>query len=210
MNIMSSILLDFDGVIINNTNISSFVASKSEQFIAKKYNLSSHKSKQLNRVFYKTHGHTAIGVDPKEYESHILDYNHYVFANIDYSNLKNMITMKDKHNIKQLASSLEGEKYGLFTNAPISWCENICWAANMDIYDFIDDTKCFTSDNGLIKPKKKIYNLVESELKNDRTIYFIDDNEINFKEILHNDKWKTGLFKPNEQDLCLFLKALTS
>lgn len=210
MNIMSSILLDFDGVIIQNKNIASFVATKSEQFIAKKYNLSCRESKKVNTVFYKTHGHTAIGIDPKKYREHILEYNDYVFSNINYSSLKHMITKQDEYNLTKLVCKNAIKKYGLFTNAPLTWCENICWMGNVDIYDFIEDTQCFTSDDGLIKPKKHIYDYVESELINDKTIYFVDDNKMNFDEIATNDRWRTFLFKPNQMDLHSVLKGLVS
>lgn len=167
------------------------------------------KSKQVNRVYYKTHGHTAIGVDPLNYKQHILEYNDFVFSNVNYAHLKHNITKDNEDALKRLTSSIKDEKYGLFTNAPLSWCENICWSANVDIYSFIDDTRCFTSDDGLIKPKKQIYEYVESEL-NDEHICFIDDNEINFKEISNKNRWETLLFNPYEQNLCSLLESLTS
>jgi FMN phosphatase YigB (HAD superfamily) len=82
-------------------------------------------------------------------------------------------------------------KFGLFTNAPQEWCENIFMIAGMDIYDVIDEEICFSSNDGLVKPKKEAYEFVESKLKNVDMIHFIDDNKINFKEIITNKRWAT-------------------
>jgi FMN phosphatase YigB (HAD superfamily) len=82
-------------------------------------------------------------------------------------------------------------KFGLFTNAPKEWCENILMFANMDMYDVFDEEMCFSSNDGLIKPKKEIYDFVETKLDDVDVIHFIDDNKMNFKEIITNQKWST-------------------
>lgn len=194
----TNILLDFDGVVIQNKRIASIITDRSESFIAKKYNLSKSHSARVNRVFYKTHGHTAIGIDPQNYKQHVMEYNAYVFSRLDHSFLRAYITANDVRSLSNILSL--GRKYGLFTNAPISWCEEVCALAHVDLYDFIDPSKCFTSDEGLIKPKKEIYQRVESKIEGDERIHFIDDNAINFEAIrdFDTDRWNTILLRPNE------------
>lgn len=191
----SNLLLDFDGVVIRNERIAAIIKDKSESFIAKKYNLTKSQSARVNRVFYKTHGHTAIGVDPENYKQHVLEYNDYVFSELDYSRLRAYITPTDVRSLRNVVSLKR--RYGLFTNAPISWCENMCVLAHVDLYDFIDPSRCFTSDEGLIKPKKDVYDHVEeSTLEN--LIYFIDDSAINLEAVRDRDRWSTTLLRPDE------------
>jgi FMN phosphatase YigB (HAD superfamily) len=190
----SNLLLDFDGVVVRNERIGAIVKDRSESFIAKKYNLTKSQSARVNRVFYKTHGHTAIGVDPENYKQHVLEYNDYVFSNLDYSLLRAYITPTDVRSLRNVVS--HKKRYGLFTNAPISWCENMCALAHIDLYDFIDPSSCFTSDEGLIKPKKEIYDHVEESLENN--IYFIDDSAINLEAVGDRDRWSTTLLGPDE------------
>lgn len=186
----SSILLDFDGVLIKNKNLGKLIEQKSIEFIKHKYSKSLHECTLVNTHFYKTYGHTALGLDTSNYKQNILDYNQFVFSKLDYNELANMITDSDK----ELLSRMKEYSYsfGLFTNAPLSWCENICHIAGTDIEHFIDDTKLFTSDNGLIKPKDEFYTHVENKLKKDKTIHFIDDSLINLNGIIaSNPKWVT-------------------
>lgn len=190
----SNLLLDFDGVVIRNERIAAIVKNKSESFIAKKYNLTKSQSARVNRVFYKTHGHTAIGVDPNNYKQHVLEYNDYVFSDMEYSLLREYITPTDVRSLRNVVSLKR--KYALFTNAPISWCENMCALAHVDLYDFIDPSRCFASDEGLIKPKKEIYDRVEESLENH--IYFIDDSAINLEAVRDRDRWSTTLLRPDE------------
>jgi len=187
----SSVLLDFDGVLIKNKHISNFVETKSIEYIQKKFNKSTKASKAINTYFYKTFGHTAIGINPKHYQENILEYNEFVFGDIDYRTIDNMMTLNDKLSFRKLQKY--GKKsFGLFTNAPIDWCENICALANTDIYDYVDEEKRFTSNDGLIKPQREIYQFVEDTLlPTNEKIHFVDDNIINFKCIIDNDKWQT-------------------
>ena len=188
----SSVLLDFDGVLIKNKHISHLIETKSIEYIQKKYNKSMKASKIINTYFYKTFGHTAIGVNPEHYQNNILEYNEFVFDNIDYQTIDNMITLSDKLTLRKL-NRYGHKRFGLFTNAPIDWCQNICALAKVDLYDFVDEEKCFTSNDGLIKPKQEIYQFVEDRLSSspNEKIHFIDDNIINFKCIIDNEKWQT-------------------
>jgi len=186
----SSVLLDFDGVLIKNKHISHLIETKSIEYIQKKYNKSMKESKSVNEYFYKTFGHTAIGVNPQHYRNNILEYNEFVFKNIDYQTIDSMMTLNDRLTLRKL-KRYGHKRFGLFTNAPIDWCENICALAKVNLYDFVDEEKSFTSDDGLIKPKRDIYQFVENTLSStNEKIHFIDDNIINLQCLTDNDKWQ--------------------
>lgn len=208
---MSHILLDFDGVIVKNKYLNDFITTKSNLFVQKYYNKKQlYKCKKINKHFYKTYGHTALGFNPikkKDYTQDILDYNEFVFSDINYDHIKDHITFYDICNIKKLLTYKS--KFGLFTNAPISWCENICSITDTDIYEFIDFDKCFTSDNGLVKPNRECYEIIEEKLIYDDTVInFIDDSYINFKNISSNDKWNPIIFDSNIMTLTDHLNNL--
>ena len=186
----SSVLLDFDGVIIKNKHMSNLIETKSIEYIQKKYNKSMKASKIINTYFYKTFGHTAIGPDKHNYQNNILEYNEFVFGNMDYKKINNMMTIDDRLSLRKF-KKYNYKQFGLFTNAPIDWCENICALAQIDLYTFVDQEKCFTSNDGLIKPEKEFYQFIEKQLIEDQKLHFIDDNVINFKCIKDNDKWTT-------------------
>jgi hypothetical protein len=52
---MSTILLDFDGVVINNPKINEYITHKSIKFIQKKYNKSYAKAKVINKQLQAEH-----------------------------------------------------------------------------------------------------------------------------------------------------------
>ncbi|QOI90246.1 hypothetical protein QKU58_gp085 [Pyramimonas orientalis virus] len=187
MSSTSTILLDFDGVVINNANISKYITHQSNVFIQKKYNKTYDKAKVLNKKMYTTHGHTAIGLDVKNPAQHVLDYNEFIFQNMDYTLIHNLLTKEDVTNLNYLVDY--PETFGLLTNAPISWCENICMLANVDMYSIFEHDQCFGSDTGLIKPQKAIFDYVESNIDNKKKLHFIDDNKMNFKELCNNERW---------------------
>jgi FMN phosphatase YigB (HAD superfamily) len=185
----STILLDFDGVVIDNNHINKYITHKSIQFIQKKYHKGYKKATVLNKQLYSSCGHTAIGIDSDNYKQNVLDYNEYVFSNINYDEIRNLLVHADLIHMKKLCNY--SFKFGLFTNAPIEWCENILMLANVDLYEVMDGDLCFSSNEGLVKPKKESYKNVESKLYNVDKIHFIDDNKMNFKEIIENEKWST-------------------
>lgn len=192
-----NILLDFDGIVIRNQTIGKIIEQKSIDFVQSKLNISHRNSKYINRFLYKTYGHTANGIakyTSERLDDVVYDYNDYVFNNINYKDLSSYLIKNDKDRIDTLMQTIAktyDNKYGLFTNAPISWCENLLSCLQMDIYDIIDYDKVYTSDEGDLKPNLTMYNYIESELND--TIYFIDDSYVNLSPVLNNDRWKTYL-----------------
>jgi FMN phosphatase YigB (HAD superfamily) len=209
---MQTLLFDFDGVLIKNNKIEKIIEEKSIEYVSRKLKNHSNPEK-LNRSFYKKYGHTAIGlkhfiqsettIDNAEF---IQDYNKFVFSNIDYNDFTNHIDKKDIVHINRLFS-ISGNYYsnvGIFTNAPSTWCENICKLMDIDIYDHIEDNLLFTSDEGLSKPLYDTYKNVEDHISND--IIFIDDSISNLIPVIHREKWNVYLQNNwNRENLYTFL-----
>lgn len=192
-----NILLDFDGIIVNNQKVGKLIEQKSIDFVQSKLNISHHNSKYINRFLYKTYGHTANGIakyTSERLDDVVYDYNDFVFNNINYKDFSSYLIKNDKDRIDTLMQTIAktyDNKYGLFTNAPISWCENLLSCLEIDIYDIIDYDKVYTSDEGDLKPNLTMYNYIDNKLND--TIHFIDDSYINLLPVLKNDKWKTYL-----------------
>lgn len=191
-----NILLDFDGIILRNEKINKIIEEKSIDFVHKKLNKSHFKSERINKFLYKTYGHTANGIanyTSEKLEDIVLDYNDFVFDNINYQDLSSYLTKDDKVRIKMLShrSKIYEHKYGLFTNAPLSWCVSLFNFLEEDLFNMIDKDKVFTSDGGVLKPNKLVYEKVENNLEN--KIHFIDDSNINLLPIKNNNKWETHL-----------------
>lgn len=191
-----NILLDFDGIILRNDKIGKIIEQKSINFVHERLNSSYSKSKYINKYLYKTYGHTANGVavyTSEKQEDVILDYNNFVFNNIDYKHISSYLTKNDKQRVDMLSHQTKvcNHKYGLFTNAPLTWCENLFYHLELDLYEIIDNNKVFTSDEGTLKPSKLVYENIENNL--DDTIHFIDDSYINLLPVKDNNNWKTYL-----------------
>lgn len=172
-------LLDFDGVIINNAFVNQFVVNKSIKYVQYKFKLKSREdAKKVNHYIYKTFGHSSL-TSSRDNTSSILEYNEYVFKNINYEMLSTYMTFQDKKNIRDMLT-YKDTLFGLFSNAPLTWCENICAIADVDMYEFIDSTYCFTSDVAMIKPLKPMYEYVDASIPSSiKKIHFVDDSHVN-------------------------------
>lgn len=196
-----NILLDFDGILLRNNKVGKLIEQKSIDFVHKSLNISHSRCKHMNKFLYKTYGHTANGVaksTSRNLTDVVSDYNDYVFKNMNYQNISHYLDKNDKDRLNTLLDEfkrISDSKYGLFTNAPLSWCENIFSCLENDMNEIIDYNKIFTSDNGLLKPNIITYNNIEEQL--DNKIHFIDDSQLNLLPVHKNKKWKTYLMNSN-------------
>jgi FMN phosphatase YigB (HAD superfamily) len=196
---MKTLLFDFDGVLIKNPKLENIIENKSIEFVSKQLH-NPPNPKELNKNFYRNFGHTAIGlkhfyerkqnINVKDF---IYDYNEYVFSNINYNELKSLITNDDRVHMNRLftITGHKKENVGIFTNAPSSWCENIAMLMDIDIYEHVNEDFMFTSNEGLVKPLQNAYNKVEQKMNTD--ILFIDDSIQNLLPILYSDRWNVYL-----------------
>jgi FMN phosphatase YigB (HAD superfamily) len=180
-----------------------WIEQRSINFVKKQLNKQVNAT-SLNRQFYKAHGHTCIGLHKyksheKKYTNQLIDtvaeYNDYVFSKLNYDDILCNVSKKDILHLERILS-ISDELYsidnmGIFTNAPLSWCENIFALCDMDIYKYFHPDQIFTSDEGHLKPLIQSYQNVEKLVSNE--ILFIDDSISNLLPVVHNDKWKMFL-----------------
>tara|TARA_Y100000389_G_scaffold109924_1_gene107044 strand:+ start:23333 stop:23974 length:642 start_codon:yes stop_codon:yes gene_type:complete len=185
------ILLDFDGVVLKNKKVDSYITKKSIEHVAVSRNISLDHAKQLNTKLYPKLGHTSlINTDIHSLSRSIKEYNNYVFNELDYSKIDRMLTKNDKsyvHKIFEIPNE-QSIPLGIFTNAPLSWCESVLMLCDIDINKEFSEKYLFTSDNSFVKPLQISYDVVEKSMKN-RHIFFIDDKKSNLEPIEDKNKW---------------------
>lgn len=199
---MNNILLDFDGVVLRNNNINKIIEEKSIDFVQNQLNLSHSKSYNINKRLYKQYGHTACGIAKiknKNIKNMVLDYNNFIFENISFNDISSYLTEFDRDRIEYLVNNKK-YKLGLFTNTPISWCENILSCLGIDVNMLFNSDNIFTSDLGYLKPESEAYNNVEKNLSCDEIIHFIDDSSINLIPIKNKKNWIPYLSNSDEID----------
>lgn len=208
---MSSVLLfDLDGVLLDNPAISEYVTEKSVRYLQKhakvpvRYKTYNH-MKQLNRMAYKTLGHTALIVD--DTRTGVWNYNDYVFDNETLNFVRHAINDSDRRRIMEIANTLISHNnlaVGLCTNTPLNYCNAVFDGLCYDMDKLF--TLCFTSDTGLLKPTDNFFEHVEQELKNDFSrIHFMDDSERNVDSVEHRPLWDAK-HVPTRKDLFVALR----
>ena len=185
------ILLDFDGVILKNRHIDAYITKKSIEHVSISRKISLDHAMKLNSKLYPKLGHTSlINSDMYSVSKSIKDYNNYVFDNLNYSTID---TMLDDYNKKYIHKIFEIKNdksvpLGIFTNAPLSWCESILMLCDIDINEEFNENYIFTSDNSFVKPLQISYDTVEKNIDN-KKIYFIDDKKTNIQPIEDKTRW---------------------
>lgn len=185
------ILLDFDGVILKNRHIDAYITKKSIEHVSISRKISLDHAMKLNSKLYPKLGHTSlINSDMCSVSKSIKDYNNYVFDNLNYSTIDTMLDDYNKnyiHNIFEIKND-KSVPLGIFTNAPLSWCESILMLCDIDINEEFDENYIFTSDNSFVKPLQISYDTVEKNIDN-KKIYFIDDKKTNIQPIQDKTRW---------------------
>ena len=211
-------LFDFDGVILRNSVIQKIVETKAAKYVEKKLKLSSNNGVNLNKILYTHYGHTALGVAKLlevDYKHIVQEFNDIVYKDFRYEFLmKEHLNFDDYERVHNLNNGLDIIKAeglqdvytcGLYTNAPMEWCENTLAFMGYDVYDLFDKNQCFTSDNGYLKPHKDSYTFVENRQEEmgwtpelSPPIHFIDDSLKNLLPVMNNDNWKITWMSEDE------------
>lgn len=183
------LLLDFDGVVCTHPKSAFEVSQRASQYVKKIVNCKTeHDARLLNRHLYKTHGHTVLGLQRLGYNIKPVDFNKYVYSDIDYDKLfvdfketnKGEIETIQKLNI--FCKKMDIPMY-IFSNAPQEWCNYI-----LDL--MLEDEIFFNhiENQNDLKPSFVLYENVSYRFKNNKII-FVDDQFINFSWTLNNNQW---------------------
>jgi FMN phosphatase YigB (HAD superfamily) len=179
-----AILLDMDGVILNNKQIHKHIAYRCNKFVSNVTNIHNPiKVQALNKHLYESCGHTVIGLNKLGYNIRTKDFNEYIYQdthiidNIDKKDIRQISNFKEKCDDKNI------ELY-IFSNASNEWCQNILDKMNVDIPIF---------NNNYLKPNIRTYINIQNFFE-DKQILFVDDKMINLLPVMNNKKWKTYLY----------------
>lgn len=182
-----AVLLDMDGVILNNKQIHKHISNRCNKFVSNVTNINNPiKVQALNKHLYESTGHTVIGLNKLGYDITIKNFNDYIYRdthiidNIDKKDIDQLSKFKDKCDDQNI------ELY-IFSNASYDWCRNILDKMNIDVPIF--------NNNNYLKPNVRAYINIQNFFE-DKQILFVDDKMINLLPVINNKKWKTYLYCP--------------
>lgn len=197
-----SILIDFDGVLLNNQHLNTKISDRCDRYFSHKTGLSLQKSKQINRTYYKQYGHTLNLLNEKilkDTQVFLEDFNDYVYDTKLLREVKWDINKKDLFNFKEWAyvlSKLEADDTYVFSNAPSIWlkeCISSLECLSSSSLGLTDIISVPEMNDGLFKPTPLVYDRMDTLLSND--IVFIDDSEQNLP--IHRENWTNVLYNEN-------------
>lgn len=211
-----TLLFDVDGILFQNKHVHEYIKNRSVCFLRsnekfrKKYPMSGScdAASFINKIGYKTFGHTALVIE--DTRECVQDYNDYVFDKKSIEFIKNNVRHEDRvhlDKIRLLMNDCEHLHIGLCTNTPLRYCEAVLYPEESN--EFKDQllNNAFTSDDGLIKPKKQFYDHVERNV--DTHIHFLDDSPVNVKAVSNRKRWYPVLID-KKQDMYHYLGVLGS
>ena len=203
------LLLDFDGVIINNWTINENVTEKAACFLAKHTHINTKSALKINKKNYRKFGHTLYltnyinKIERNSKPLTIDDFNNYVY---DYDFIQNNCLSHLNSNdvdlfmdwvyfIDETKGAALFDDIFIFSNAPsVSRTQRFkneeCLSGiKMNIDDVISVPEQFQNN---LKPDLYPYDQVTSSYPYESEIIFVDDNETN----LQYTRWTNFLFDP--------------
>jgi FMN phosphatase YigB (HAD superfamily) len=210
-----ALLLDVDGVILNQPRVLHKLGHKAVQFVHRhvpgKRNIL--QAAEMNTMLYSTFGHTHRGVRElfgKKAVS-VAAFNEYVYD----KDLISYLTMHANDEFlqtrgEQVRNLVEyavdrGVPCYLFSNAPDVWCNTLL--DMLDMNTWIPFHNRLTSSHpvfqeNLLKPDTTLYKnvatFIEQSHRDTMQMVFVDDSLINLVPVLHSTVWKPVLLKATD------------
>lgn len=216
------LLLDIDGVLLKDKLLLHNVTENVVQYVQKHApikNLDTLQARHLNKLLYKSHGHTLRGMRIA-FPNNAEEYTNSCFAKEVYnkqllSNLLKHIDSSDEfkllHETFQPIIDRCNEKnipIHILSNAPLEWCCPIFCAFNISHMVISQDTFFHSNhlyfNNSLLKPDVELYSLIFQKLQQKHNFQnnkgaieciFVDDSPINLLPILSIGGWTPIQFK---------------
>jgi FMN phosphatase YigB (HAD superfamily) len=195
----ANLLLDFDGVMLKNSNLTMYQFKRSVKFVQKHTYLPLSVCEEMNNTYYPKYGHTVMMLNQLFQKNVSLEqYNQFVFGK---NNLKKLNKLVDKDTFNHFIKfekitnycKKNGIDWNIFTNAHINWITNFCEFID---FDGFNETKViWPSDITLLKPNSKAYENAEKFIDFDPAkdiIFFVDDSSVNV-ESAKTRNWKTTI-----------------
>ena len=178
-----TVLLDFDGVVFANKRVSEHVVDRSIEWISKTMRISRKEAVRLNRVTYKSQGHSSLVQHSNIKEGRLRSYNEFVFDDHFLDEIiPKCIDERDVSHTTHLVeiANSRGLRYALCTNAPRRYCERVLTSQGFAFADVFREDLVFSSDiTDAVKPREAFYEFVNDHLKEEQSIHFLDDSLVN-------------------------------
>ena len=205
---IKSLLLDVDGVLVRSPLLLAHVQDNCVKYVASKLP-DAKNPRDVNRVLYMTHGHTARGLS-KAFQVDTSDFNEKVYDKRVLDHLAEVIYGTEfQQEAKEISEfTKKGWNVTLFTNAPAVWGGQVARAISDQVYLRCPGDNIMTSH---IKPEARAYMdfskvqshvFVDDSLKNLVTAKFLPNwHPIHFGE--ESNTWCPTI--GSIWELCMFL-----
>ena len=200
------LLLDFDGVVLNNHKLGRYQRDRSAMFVSKHRSMLYAESKVFNASEYPKHGHTVIMMNKtkKEIEKPVTleQYNNFVYSQNQLRLLNRFVdeeTYKAGNKFNEIFTECDRMRidWYIFTNAHINWI--LHFSKLMDLP--VTSQKViwpYTIEN--LKPKRMVYDSIERRFPNSDFV-FVDDSDVNFCIPMQRENWRPVKYKGDIKDI---------
>lgn len=211
--------IDFDGVILRNHPVHTYVSHRCNMFVAKKLSVSLERAKEKNRELYTTTGHTLLGLKKLGVKTSLKEFNSFVYTELDYATVfkdMHLTHQEDIDGLDALLKTCRKEQITpfVFSNAPNVYVHNILkhmtdhpksTIESQELISRLYASQHITRD--LLKPDKDAYTAIErafsplmsirqrnqelptSLFKDYNTFIFVDDSLQNLLPTLIRPNW---------------------
>jgi len=193
-----ALLLDFDGVILRNSKVRTYVQDACSRLFAEKTRMPPRVAARVNRERYPLYGHTSILLS-KEFgiPCTVQGFNKDVYeCMVKYNDVKKLLDDQDVDWIMDMSTTLPLDKAYVFSNAPMIWCKTLS--------DYLGLTgipmERFLCSDKLrhLKPHPKAYLAVEKVVPQHR-YFLVDDDPGNISSALsRGPNWDGILFNEHK------------
>jgi len=190
---VKSLLLDIDGVLVRSPLLLAHVQDNCVKYVASKLPEAKN-PRDVNRVLYMTHGHTARGLQ-KAFQVDASDFNAKVYDKSLLDHLADVIYSSDfQAEAKEIHEITKKDwKVTLFTNSPIEWAGPVARAIGAEVFIACAGSDASTSP---LKPEAAMYTQFEKHL----THIYVDDCMKNLGTARHLPNWHPVLFNQDERE----------
>jgi hypothetical protein len=196
-----TLVLDIDGVLIQNKELLNQVKNNCVKYVHKK--LPKCKDPvEANRTLYLAHGHTARGLH-EVYKVSTNDFNKEVYDRKVMRMLHDEIFSKEFQDTAKEIHDLTLRDWNvcLFTNAPIKWARPVALAIG-------DTVKINCAKNNVLrcplKPEIEAY----TGFPNHHLKIYVDDSYKNLGPVRRLPNWKPVYFGEDQQEWCPSLRSM--
>jgi len=186
------LLLDFDGVVLQNKQLSVYQSRRSAKFLQKHTYLPMSTCLKINSTYYPKYGHTVLMVnDMFGKKTTLEEYNEYVFNKAHLVRLNRLVcdnTVGHMKGFKKVFNECQKNDidWAIFSNANINWVTHFAELGGLD--DVTTERIIYPTTIDMLKPNKKAYDYIESVYR-EHDVVFVDDSAINLVDPRRREKW---------------------